>query len=102
MSIKIGDYNFEGPYSSTTLLEDKAGVYAIIDARPTENILVDIGESANVKSRVENHDRSDCWKRNSAGQLQAAVMYTPNLYQEGRMRIEQEIRNQYTIACGIR
>jgi len=100
--ITIGRYNFDGPYSSTSKLEDRAGVYAIIDARTGENILVDVGESAVVRTRVENHDRSDCWNRNTIGKLQAAVLYTPNLHQEGRMRIEQEIRNQFHPACGVR
>ncbi|MDD5584814.1 MAG: hypothetical protein PHV55_07150 [Candidatus Omnitrophica bacterium] len=100
--ITIGRYSFEGPYASTSVLEDKAGVYAIIDTRTTENILVDVGESASVKSRVENHDRSDCWSRNRLGTLKVAVLYTPGVQQEGRMRIEQEIREQYNPACGVR
>ena len=102
MSIRIGSYNFEGPYSSTSLLEDRAGVYAIIDDRSTERFVVDVGESATIKSRVENHERSDCWNRNSIGTLKVAVLYTPNLHQAGRIRIEQEIRAQYNPVCGIR
>ena len=29
MTIKIGDYSFEGPYSSPESFEEKSGVYAI-------------------------------------------------------------------------
>lgn len=31
MSIKIGNYNFDGTYSSSDMLEDKSGIYAVID-----------------------------------------------------------------------
>jgi len=102
MSIKIGKYTFDGPYSSTDSLEDKSGVYAIICKKNNENYLLDIGESAEVKSRVENHDRSDCWERNCNGTINYSVYYTPNKQQAGRMEIEQELRKQYNPVCGKR
>lgn len=102
MSIRIGKYTFEGPYSSTNLLEDRSGVYAIIDDKSDGLNLIDVGESSALKSRVENHERSDCWKRNNIGKLKVSVLYTPNQHQSGRMLIEQEIRNQYSPVCGLR
>ena len=95
-------YTFEGPYDSTDYLQDRSGVYAIIDKRPSSNILVYIGESANVKSRILNHDRQSCWKGKRQGILTCAVLYTPNLQQHGRMLIEQEIRSHYPDLCGDR
>jgi hypothetical protein len=53
-----------------------------------------------VKSRVDTHDRKDCWKRNCNSTLTVAVHYTPNLHQAGRMAIEQELRKQYDPPCG--
>jgi len=101
MSIKIGRYSFEGPYTSTANLEDRSGVYAILCKKEGNNyVLVDVGESATVKSRVESHDRKDCWKRNCKSTLTVAVCYTPNLQQPGRMAMEQEIRKQFDMACG--
>ena len=100
MSITIARYQFEGPFHSVDLLEDRAGVYAIIDSRNPGNHLVDVGESATVKSRVEGHDRSGCWRRHSQGRLTAAVYYTPGVQQAGRRVIEQEIRSSYQIPCG--
>ncbi len=100
MSIKIGNYTFDGPYTSTDMLEDRSGVYAIICQKGDKNYLIDVGESATLKSRVENHDRKDCWIKNCQGTLAVAVYYTPNLQQPGRMAIEQEIRNQYNVPCG--
>lgn len=107
MSIVIeGDskkYTFNGPYSSNHSLEDRSGVYAIISARNSNNYLVDVGESSEVKSRVENHDRKNCWNRNlNGGTLKYAVLYTPNLRQEGRRAIEDDIRDHNNLPCGER
>lgn len=102
MSINIGGYSFSGPYSSTESLEDRSGVYAILDTCSGKNYLLDVGESVEVQSRVENHDRKSCWDRNKKGTITYAVHYTPGLHQAGRMKIEQDIRSQYKIPCGKR
>jgi hypothetical protein len=103
MSIKIGKYTFEGPYTSTANLEDKSGVYAILCKKNGDKYnLVDVGESATVKSRVETHDRKDCWQRSCNSALTVAVYYTPGMQQRGRMTVEQEIRDQYDPPCGNR
>lgn len=96
---KIGKYTFEGPYRSADYLKDLAGVYAIL---ASNGFPIDIGESANVKTRIENHDRVDCWRRNGGGVLAVAVLYTPNHQQQGRMAIEQELRQLYNPPCGRR
>jgi len=103
MSIQIGRYSFEGPYGSTDMLQDRSGVYVILDKQADGGYyIIDAGESAHVKTRVDNHDRKDCWRRNSKGTLYVAVLYTPNLQQPGRSEIEQEIRRQYNPPCGER
>jgi len=100
MSITIGEYTFEGTYASTYALEDHSGIYAILCHQDNKYRLIDVGESATVKSRVENHDRKYCWRRNCSGTLKVAVYYTPHLQQNGRMQIEQEIRKNYDPPCG--
>ena len=103
MSITVGNYTFDGPYTDTNSLEDKSGVYAIhCKSSDGKYYLIDVGESATVKSRVEGHDREDCWKRNCTGTLTVSVLYTPNKQQAGRKLIEQELRNQYNPPCGER
>lgn len=100
MSIKIGKYNFNGPYRSTDYLKDRSGVYAILCGNGNRYSLVDVGESATVKSRVEDHDRKHCWTNHCNSNLAVAVLYTPNLHQSGRRKIEQELRNLYDPPCG--
>lgn len=101
MSMTIGEYSFEGPYTNTNQLEDSSGVYAIHCLRNDKYILIDVGESATVKSRVENHDRANCWRRNCSGTLTVSVFYTPHLQQAGRREIEQRIRDQFNPPCGV-
>lgn len=103
MSITIAGYSFEGSYSSADSLEDRSGVYAILCKKDNGNYsLVDVGESATVKTRVETHERKSCWNKNCNSSLTVAVLYTPHLQQPGRIGIEQKIRNQYNPQCGER
>ena len=103
MTITIGGWQFEGPYSHTSNLYDYSGVYAILDKRVDGRYwVIDVGESSTVRTRIENHDRKNCWLRNQQGTLAAAVLYTPNFQQAERRVIEQEIRSMYELACGIR
>lgn len=102
MSITVGRYSFEGPYTTTDNLEDRSGIYAIHCYQGGKYFLIDVGEAATVRTRIQNHDRKDCWKRHCAGTLTASVYYTPNLQQSGRMLIEQELRGQYDLPCGKR
>jgi hypothetical protein len=102
MTIEIAGYKFAGVYSSTSSLEDRSGVYAILTPTDaTHYKVIDVGESATVKSRVEDHSRKPCWRRNAnSGGLRYAVHYTPRLQQAGRRVIEQEVRQKYRPPCG--
>jgi hypothetical protein len=102
MAITVGNYSFEGPYTSTDKLEDRSGVYAIHCKVEDKYYLIDIGESSEVKTRIENHDRRDCWTKNCKGTLTVSVYYTPNLQQPGRKLVEQELRKLYNPVCGER
>jgi len=100
MSVELKDYSFEGYYSSTTYLEDEPGVYAILCRHFEKNELVDVGEAENVKTRVEDHENSNCWRRRCSSSLVYAVLYTPDLNQKGREEIVDELRDEYTPVCG--
>lgn len=100
MTIEIAGYTFNGPYTSTDLIEDKSGVYAVLCKEKDKYYVIDVGESAEVKSRLDDHDRKDCWKKECQGPLTYGVTYTPHLQQEGRTEIEQKIRDQFNPPCG--
>ena len=102
LSIKIGKYDFEGPFTSTRSLKNASGIYAILCERNGSRHVIDIGESSTVKDRIESHDRKECWTRNCQGGLSVAVLYTTNLPSTYRLAIERELRAQYSPACGVR
>ena len=102
MSIVIQDYQFEGPFASTHLLEDRAGVYVILTATGGGwyNVL-DVGESENVRSRVQNHDRQACWMRNArAGGILYAALYMAGSTPDQRRVVERTIRDTCKPPCG--
>jgi hypothetical protein len=61
--------------------------------------VVDIGESGDVKDRVANHDRKPQWQRTGHASLSVAALYCDAA---ARMKIEQQLRQQYNPACGDR
>ncbi len=63
MTIRLGRYAFDGPYISTDSLQDKSGVYAIHCKREGKYYLIDVGESASVKERVQTPDRRIAGRR---------------------------------------
>ena len=101
MAITIGNYNFESPFNSTNDLRSQSGVYAILgrNAHTESWNVVDIGESGDVKTRVSNHDRAECWKQRRYQQLTAAAHYRDA---QSRIKVEQELRAQYNPPCGER
>ena len=104
MSIEISGYVFSGPYTSSLSLEDRSGVYVVLT--PTDSThyrVLDVGESARVRTRVENHDRRSCWRRHAnRGAICYAAYYMPGSQQSGRQAIEKKIRKQYKPPCGVR
>jgi hypothetical protein len=98
--MNIAGYEFD-IYSSTYSLENKAAVYSILDRRDDDtSYVIDVGESSEVRDRVENHDRKPCWDRNIKGSIRYGVHYTPGKSAEARRKIEAEIRNMYKPPCG--
>ena len=101
MSITIGNYSFDGPFTNAASLENQSGVYSILGRSKQANkwSVVDIGESAGVRDRVENHDRADCWKRQGHASLAVAAHYCES---NSRLNIESALRTQYNPPCGDR
>jgi hypothetical protein len=101
--ITIANYRFEGPYKTTTSLRDSAGIYVILDYRLNRKwYLLDVGESAKIKTRIENHERQLCWKRNRQGNIGVAILYTPRWSADQRRSLESKIRREYQPPCGDR
>lgn len=104
MSIQIGNQSFEGPFSNTFSLQHKSGVYVILAQNDITNYeVLDVGESSDIKFRVENHDRQFCWVHNAKNRSIAYCAYYTNGYSETvRLQLETNIRNVYKPKCGER
>jgi hypothetical protein len=99
MSIKLGKNSFTGPITSIDKIKEKAGVYAIVCKVDTEYFLIDVGESSKLRTRIENHDKKDCWVKNCNGKVIIFVHYTAFVRQKGRILIEQELRDLFHPDC---
>ena len=103
MAIEIRGRTFEGPYTQTGYLRRQGGIYVILDKRSDGKWwVIDVGESTDVQTRVEGHDRAPCWAFNQRGTLGVAVLYTPAWSEAQRRSLESEIRDAYSPACGVR
>ena len=102
--ITIAGLDFDGPFTATSELKNQQGIYTILDKRSDEKWhMLDVGESTEVKNRVESHDRADCWRKNAKGSLAVAVFYTTGWSDSKRREKESEIRKQYgPLPCGDR
>lgn len=98
MPIKLGKFDFQGPFASTRILRNEPGVFAVVCMWKGTITLLDAGESEDVRKCLENHDRKEHWL-NSAGEkiIGYAVLYTQDSDRKRRHHIETAIRNHYNI-----
>ena len=102
MTVKMGNYSFEGAFSDPSSLRNNSGVYAVLTRATTDDkfTVVDVGESGGVRDRVSDHDREGCWNRNKK---QAGLSYAAFYCDERtRMSVEDELRGAYNPSCGDR
>jgi len=100
MSFERWGYQFEGAYTSSDPLKSISGVYVIWCKTGDNWVVLDVGEASDVKARVSNHERADCWKRNCSGTIYHSATYTTGLTEEQRRQIEQRIRSETDPPCG--
>lgn len=102
MAFSVGDHQFEGPYTATSMIQNRPGVYAVICRENDATVLADVGESRDLGRKIKNHARVDCWHRKCPRILQYAVLYTPLLGHPVRREIARWIRQVYDPPCGGR
>ena len=104
MSITIGNYSFDGPHESTDPVQSLPGLYAILDHRQVcaGPVVLDIGESGDVRSRLDGHDRKDQWRQQVRGRVSCAVLYTQGWTDQQRRDTESHLRQVFCPPCGDR
>jgi hypothetical protein len=105
-NLKIGGKTFVCVKLSEANFTDIAAVYVIlcVDENGQWTVL-DIGQSGQVGSRIDDHDRKDCWRRNCASNNIWVCVYSmplPQNTKQDREKIEAMLRSQYNPPCGKR
>jgi len=99
MAITVSGYEFEGPFTSTSNLKNKIGVYIIY--KKNDNGKYDrmyIGFSEEVKDRVEDsHEKEECWNRETNNNPYFAAFYT-STKQKG-LDLETKLINEFKTPC---
>lgn len=99
MSVSILDRPFEGPFADTFSLKNLPGVYVILGNNGGDYwTVVDVGESGDVRRRVENHNRKRDWQGQKLATIAVAALYTRG----NREGLEREIRNFYKPLCDVK
>jgi len=101
---------FNLPFQCVKLIEadfsDVAAIYVILCVETAEKwSVLDVGESGQVGSRINDHDRSDCWSKNCPNKnIWVCIYKTPTAQYTSQQRrdLENKIRSHYMPTCGDR
>lgn len=96
----LGEHLFDGPYTIIEKLPDISGVYIITTLNmEKQHLVIDVGESEKIKTRISSHDRSDQWQNNAIDGIFAWILPSNEAQ---RMIIENAHRLTYNPICGDR
>ncbi|MBD3257782.1 hypothetical protein GF377_05060 [candidate division GN15 bacterium] len=100
MAVRIGRFDFEGPFETTDELDFKPGVWAIISLYHGRASIAGVGQAAEVKPAVESarNDLAATIDQSDKGRVLYAAYYTPPSAKDDQREIEREIRTQFDIA----
>ena len=97
--IKDGHYEFDGPHTNTGALLRRSGVYVISTVVNGLHKVVDVGESHDIKHRIDSHDRKESWQQHISDTLYVSAIYCS---EAERMLVESAIRQFHNPPCGVR
>jgi hypothetical protein len=101
---------FSLPFKCVKLSEadfsDFAAIYVILCVDNSGSWkVIDVGQSGQVGSRIDTHDRQECWEKNCPNKnIWVCIYKTPStLYtKEQRIDLEGKIRDYYKPVCGVK
>lgn len=106
LDVKLGGFDFEGPYTSADEIREEAGVYVVLSLRPERSPVLDVGESGwnwprgqGMRSRLKSHERRSCWEEHRGdGYIAFVVLYEPD--GDRRLKVEKALRRSHHPPCG--
>lgn len=105
-NVTIGGYSFICVRLADADFADIAAIYVVLCVdQNSQWTVLDVGQSGELGSRIDSHDRRGCWSRNCpSGNIWVCVYRMPsNQYtKEDRLRVEKSLRSQFNPPCGQR
>jgi hypothetical protein len=89
VSVYIGHHAFAGPFRSLEQVVDKAGVYALVTPAARGFRVLEVNQSANLRSALALSLAGQ-----AGDEAQMAVLYTPGVQRTGRLRLVDKIRKE--------
>jgi hypothetical protein len=106
VNVTIANYTFVCVRLSDADFNDTAAVYVILCVAEDRNWKVlDVGQSSELGSRIDNHERKACWLRNCPNNNIWVCVYSmpsDRYSRENRVALEKLIRQKYAPPCGER
>lgn len=100
MAIKVGEFDFHGPFKHLKMIDDKPGVFAVHYYYTGHYYLLDVDHADHVHSALQEHPRQPDWERFRRGMLTFSVMYTEKESPADREACVRQLRREYEPACG--
>lgn len=75
MSFKLCDYEFDGYYSDPNRFREAPGVYIIWCKTDDSWIILEAGDSDNIREQILNHPRADYWRKKCNGMIHYSATY---------------------------
>jgi len=76
------------------MIEDCPGLYSVLCYCGGEHSVIDVGQSDDLKSAVEDNGRKELWHQNCAGNLLISVFYTYDMQESERKQFEHKVRKR--------
>lgn len=106
VNVTIADYSFVCVRLSDADFRDTAAVYVILCvAEDSSWKVLDVGQSGELGSRIDSHERKTCWFQNCPNNNIWVCVYSMPSGQytrEDRVALEKLIRQRYQPPCGKR
>jgi hypothetical protein len=106
VALEIGGKPFVCVRLSEADFSDLAAVYVVLCGDPKGSWKVlDVGQSGQVGSRIDDHDRRACWVKSCASSNIWVCVYrmpSDRYTKQDRERLEEELRAKYRPPCGKR
>lgn len=93
MGIYLGGQVFSGPFEDSWRVDNKSGLYAILDGPDRTARVLLMGESVNLREAVDLSLKRKL-KKDSWEGMYIAVRYTPGIQQEHRHELMETVKKK--------